>query len=408
MLRSMFSGVSGLRAHQTMMDVVGNNIANVNTTGFKSSQATFAEALTQTVRAAGPGGEAMGGTNPIQIGLGTQVSSIEGVFTQGSMQMTGRSTDIAIQGDGYFVLGQGGNRQYTRAGAFSFDRSGALVTSDGVPVLGWNADATGAVDTTGSVGPIQVPVAQVIEPEATTGVELGGNLSADAAIGDTVLVTSTVYDSLGTALELAVTFEKTATNEWEATAMLEGNTVTVAPSTLTFDASGALTSASPLAISGYTPPGADPLAIDVTLDGSSSLVQFGGSSSPQVYEQDGQAIGFLQDVAIGADGTLIAEFSNGRRQDAGVLATATFANEGGLTRLGDSRFAESGNSGTGVLDRPGTGDRGVLTPGALEMSNVDLAREFTNLIIAQRGFQANSRVITSSDEMLSDLVNIKR
>lgn len=408
MLRSMFSGVSGLRAHQTMMDVVGNNVANVNTPGYKASQVTFQEALTQTVRAASPGAGVTGGTNPIQVGLGAQVSTVEGIFTQGTMQVTGRTTDVAIQGEGYFVLGRGGERLYSRAGSLGFDHSGALVNGNGLAVMGWNADAAGVVDTTGPLQAITVPIAQVIAPVATTRVEVGGNLSADAEIGTTVLTTTTIYDSLGVGHEMVLSFENVGGGDWDMTVEIDGTSATVAPATVSFDSDGSLTSASPLTISGYTPPGADAMAIDVVIDGDGPLVQFGGASSPEAHGGNGQAIGFLQGVSIGADGTVMAVFSNGLRQPAAVIATATFANPGGLSRIGESSFGASANSGDAVIGRPGDAGRGLLTPGALEMSNVDLAREFTNLIIAQRGFQANSRIISASDELLADLVNLRR
>lgn len=407
MMRSMFSGVSGLRAHQTMMDVVGNNVSNVNTPGFKASQTSFREALTQTIRAAAPGADDVGGTNPIQIGLGAEVSTVDGIFTQGTTQVTGRNTDVAIQGDGYFVLGRGGDRLFTRAGSFNFDQSGALVTNDGLAVMGWNADASGVVDTTNATVPIVVPSGQVIEPTATTDMSIGGNLSADSAIGDTVLATARVFDSLGTAHEMVVTFEKTGALNWDVSAEIAGTTM--GPTAISFDADGSLVGATTLAFSGFDPGnGADLMDIDLDLGGGSPLVQFGGTSSPEIYDSNGQDIGFLQGVAIGADGTVMAEFSNGLRRPAGVIATATFVNPGGLDRIGQSTFAASANSGGPVIGQPGQADRGQLTPGSLEMSNVDLAREFTNLIIAQRGFQANSRMISASDELLADLVNLRR
>lgn len=409
MMRSMFSGVSGLRSHQTMMDVVGNNVANVNTPGYKASQVTFQETLTQTVRGAAPGSGVVGGTNPIQIGLGTQVSTVDGIFTQGTAQNTGRATDVMIQGDGYFILGRGAERLYTRAGSFGFDRNGALVNGNGLAVMGWMPDpATGELNTTGAIQPIVVPAGQVIEPMATTEVSIGGNLSADAEENDQVRTSVTVYDSLGTAHELVLTFTKTANpGEWTVSGEIDGTSVIAPGAALQFNASGTLDSGSPLAVS-YAPAGAAPLTISVDLEGATPLQQFGGPSSPEAYAADGQAIGFLQGVSIGADGTITAQFSNGMTRAVGIIATATFVNPGGLDRVGESTFAVSANSGAAVIGQPGAGDRGMLTPGALEMSNVDLAREFTNLIIAQRGFQANSRIITASDELLADLVNIRR
>lgn len=412
MMRSMFSGVSGLRSHQTMMDVVGNNVANVNTPGYKASQVTFQEALTQTVRGAGPGTGPIGGTNPVQIGLGTQVATVDGIFTQGTAQTTGRATDVMIQGEGYFILGRGAERFYTRAGSFGFDHDGYLVNGNGLQVLGWNADAAGNVDTSQAIGAIRIPAGQVIEPQATENVTIGGNLSADAEIGSAVRSSVTIYDSLGNAHELVLTFTKTAAGQWSVAAQLGAGstgTVSISATSVQFNPDGTLNTPQSFDIDITGIPGSQDLSIAVDLnDQSSPLVQYGGTSNPQVISSDGWAMGVLQGVSIGADGTITAQFSNGLTQPVAVIATATFVNPGGLNRVGESTFAASANSGAAVIGQPAAGDRGMLTPGALEMSNVDLAREFTNLIIAQRGFQANSRVVTTSDELLSEVVNLKR
>ena len=408
MMRSMFAGVSGLRSHQTMMDVVGNNIANVNTAGFKSAQITFGEAMAQTLQGPAGAGVESGGTNPLQIGLGVQVASIDGVFTQGAIQITGRPTDIAVQGEGFFILQGAGGRVYTRAGTFRWDESGNLVAPGGQRVQGWLADPTGVVQTQTSVQGINLPLSQVIEPVLTTEVQVGGNLSADAAIGDIHSTSIVVYDSLGEPQELLVDFEKTAANTWDVSASMNGSALTLSSSAVTFDTNGSLTSAGTLTVSGYTPPGAAPLNLDLNLSTGSPLVQFGGNSSAESMDQDGNAIGFLTDFSIAANGTISGQFSNGETKVLAMIATATFNNPSGLIRAGETRFEASVNSGQPLIGEPGNGNRGMLASGALEMSNVDLAQEFTNLIIAQRGFQANSRVITASDEVLADLVNLKR
>ena len=408
MMRSMFAGVSGLRSHQTMMDVVGNNIANVNTAGFKSAQITFGEAMAQTLQGPAGAGVESGGTNPLQIGLGVQVASIDGVFTQGAIQITGRPTDIAIEGDGFFVLEAASGRQYTRAGTFRWDESGNLVAPGGQLVQGWLAAADGSVETQTAVQSIKLPLAQVIQPVETSTVHVGGNLSADAVIGDTHTTSIVVYDSLGEPQELMVEFEKTSANTWDVSASMNGTNLTLGSTSVTFDTDGELTSAGTIAVSGYTPPGASPLGLDLVLDSSSPLVQFGGNSSAESVDQNGNAIGFLTDFAIAANGTISGQFSNGETKVLAMIATATFNNPSGLIRSGETRFEASVNSGQPLIGAPGNGNRGTLASGALEMSNVDLAQEFTNLIIAQRGFQANSRVITASDEVLADLVNIKR
>ena len=408
MMRSMFSGVSGLRSHQTMMDVVGNNISNVNTPGFKASQVTFTETLSQILR--GPAGstDARGGINPIQIGLGVKVAGVEGIFTQGASQVTGRTTDLAVQGSGFFVVQSGEDRYFTRNGAFSFDEIGNLTNTQGFIVQGWEADAAGDVDTTQPVDDIRLPIGQVIDPITTTQVDIGGNLSADALVGDTATTSINVYDSVGNAHEIVFTMTKTAANTWDAVAAIGGTNYTLTPNTITFNTDGTLAAPANMAFSGFTPPGAAAMALSVVLDGPSSLVQFGGPGTAEAVSQNGQAIGFLRDFAIADDGSIFGQFSNGESKVLGQVATASFNNPAGLQRQGDSNFIQTTNSGEPLIGAAGTGNRGLLSAGTLEMSNVDLAREFTNLIIAQRGFQANSRVITTSDEMLSELVNLKR
>jgi flagellar hook protein FlgE len=394
MLRSMFAAVSGLRAHQTMMDVVGNNIANVNTTGFKSSRATFQEALNQTLRGAAGTGPALAGTNAMQIGLGSQIASIDGVFTQGSTQMTGRTGDLAIQGEGFFVVGQGNEKFYTRAGGFGFDENGFLATPGGARLQGWMADGAGAINSNGAVGDIRLPMGQTIAPEGTTSIELGGNLPADAAVDDVFNTSITAYDDQGKPFDVAVRFTKTGDDAWNVEYNSDGATWASA-GTLAFDGDGELTTTGPLDAGG----------IDLDI---SRLVQYGGSATAEARGQDGSAMGFLRSFEFGADGSVTGRFSNGETKVLGMVALATFNNPAGLVREGESLFAVSANSGEPILGRPGAGDAGTLAPGSLEMSNVDLAQEFTNLIIAQRGFQANSRGITASDELLQELVNLKR
>lgn len=408
MMRSMFAGVSGLRSHQTMMDVVGNNIANVNTAGFKSAQVTFEEAFAQTLQGPSGSGNNRGGTNPLQIGLGVKVASIDGVFTQGGTQVTGRPTDLAISGDGFFILEQDGQRVYTRAGSFRWDESGNLVAPGGYLVQGWEAAADGTIATETEVGRLTLPLSQVIDPVETSTAQIGGNLSADLAVGDIHNTSIVTYDSLGDAHELLLTFTKTGTNSWDLDAEMDGNTVTLSATTVTFDTAGNLTSAGTITASGYTPPGADPIDITIDFQSSAPLVQFGGTSTAEAFDQDGNAIGYLTNFFIGSNGTISGQFSNGETKVLGMIATATFSNPAGLIRVGETHFEASVNSGSSLIGEPGLGTRGAITAGALEMSNVDLAQEFTNLIIAQRGFQANSRVITTSDEVLADLVNIKR
>jgi flagellar hook protein FlgE len=391
-----------------MMDVVGHNISNVNTPGFKSSRITFEEALAQTLGPAAPAGSGRGGVNPLQLGLGARVSSIEGVFTQGAALITGRATDIAIQGDGFFTLDLAGQRLYTRAGAFSFDEEGTMVAPNGATVQGWQADASGVIDNQLPVGQITLPLSQVIEAVDTDLVSIGGNLSAALGVGETYQTTTVIYDSIGNTHNLLVRFENTAAGAFDVDVEIDGAAVTTSPTGITFDTAGQLSSTSTIAVTGPTPGGADPISFDIELGGLGGMVQFGGASTAEVTDRDGMAEGVLRGFIIDEKGRITAQFSNGETDILAQIATATFENPDGLVRTGDTAFIESLASGGPDLGAPGEAVRGLLSAGALESSNVDLGQEFTNLIIAQRGFQANGRVITTSDEMLSELVNLKR
>ncbi|MFC5381510.1 flagellar basal-body rod protein FlgF [Aquipuribacter nitratireducens] len=391
MLRSMFSSISGLRAHQTMMDVTGNNIANVNTTGFKGSQTIFQDTLSQLLQGAGAPDANSGGTNPAQVGLGTRVAGISTNFSQGAAQTTGRATDLMISGDGFFVVDNGNETLYTRAGSFSFDAQGRLVTPDGAMVQGWGATG-GVVDTNGPLGPLTLPIGVLMQPQATSTVTMGGNLPADSA-GTTPITTALeVYDAQGNARTVTVQFTKVSATQWTVTATdpLSGTTT----GTVTFAADGTNPTPPTMTVGG--------IALDL-----SGMTGYAGTSTAAALSQDGYAVGTLTSFGVGPDGGLVGVFSNGRREVLGQLALATFANPNGLEKAGGSMYRPSVNTGAVQVGVPGDG-RGTLAGGMLEMSNVDLSQEFTNLIIAQRGFQANSRVITASDEILQDLVNMKR
>ncbi|KGM08540.1 flagellar hook protein, partial [Cellulomonas bogoriensis 69B4 = DSM 16987] len=390
MLRSMFSGISGLRAHQTMLDVTGNNIANVNTTGFKASQTQFQDTLSQVLTNAGGGGAGVGGTNPAQVGLGVRTAGITTNFQQGAAQLTNRSTDIMISGDGFFMVSKGGQNFYTRAGAFDFDASGQLVTADGGLVRGWGATADGTIDTNGPLTNLTLPIGTLMGASATTAAGFAGNLPADAADGTVLNREVDVFDAAGNRQSLGLSFTKNA-GGWSLDVSRDGTNL-VTGHALTFDASGQLTGGGTVTAGG--------IAVDL-----GTLTGFAGLTTVEAANQNGRGAGTLQSFVIEPDGTLQGAFSNGLKQPLGRVALATFANPSGLEKAGDSLYQVSVNSGDPQVGAAGTGGRGSLTGGALEMSNVDLSSEFTNLIIAQRGFQANSRVITTSDELLQELVN---
>lgn len=394
MLRSLFSGISGLRSHQTMLDVTGNNIANVNTTGFKASQVQFQDTLSQVVQNAGGAQPGNGGTNPAQVGLGVKVAGITTNFTQGASQLTGRSTDMMIQGDGFFMVRKGAETFYTRAGSFDFDATGQMVLpGEGALVQGWLAGPGGTIDTNGPVSDLSVPAGRLMEANASTEAVFGGNLKADAVDGTTMERVVQLFDETGNQRELALTFTKGAAG-WTMSAT--DGTATYPTTPMVFDATtGALTSPTTFAVGAVT--------VDL-----STVTGFAGVDTIAKKSQDGYAAGTLESFALAADGTITGSFSNGLKQAIGKLAMGSFTNPAGLSKAGGSLYRTSVNSGDAQIGAAGTGGRGSLAGGALEMSNVDLSSEFTNLIVAQRGFQANSRVITTSDELLQELVNLKR
>jgi flagellar hook protein FlgE len=386
MLRSLYSGISGLRAHQTMLDVTGNNIANVNTAGFKASSTQFQDTLSQlTQGASAPQGES-GGSNPAQIGLGVRVAGVSTNFAQGSSQSTGRATDMMISGDGFFVTSKGGQQLFTRAGSMTFDAASQLVSPDGGILQGWTAN-NGKVDQAGAIGDITLnPNTMIATP--TTSMTLDGNLPADAGSASFDRVVK-VYDSVGAASNLTLTLVQQP-GGWGVST--DGG-ATIADRMSFTD--GRLTSPGKLNVAGKT--------IDV-----SQVSSFAGMSSLTVSGQNGTPAGKLESFTLGNDGSLIGSFSNGTKQVLAKIALAKFTNPAGLEKAGGSSYVATANSGNVQLGAAGDPGIGTLAGGSLEMSNVDLSQEFTNLIVAQRGFQANARIITTSDEVLQELGNLKR
>lgn len=391
MLRSLYSGISGLRAHQTMLDVTGNNIANVNTAGFKASSTQFQDTLSQmTQGASAPQGES-GGSNPAQIGLGVRVAGVSTNFAQGSSQSTGRATDMMISGEGFFVTSKGGQQLFTRAGSMTFDAASQLVSPDGGILQGWTANNSGVVNQAGAVGDITLnPNTMIATP--TTTVTLDGNLPADGAANDSFTRVVKVYDGLGAPRDLTLNFARNGA-AWDVTAK---DGATTSPVTkLTPGTGGAMVASPALAVNG--------IGVDL-----SKVTGFAGMSSLTVSGQNGSAAGKLESFTLGNDGSLIGSFSNGVKQVLAKIALAKFTNPAGLEKAGGSSYVATANSGNVLLGAAGDPGIGTLAGGSLEMSNVDLSQEFTNLIVAQRGFQANARIITTSDEVLQELGNLKR
>lgn len=423
MMRSMFSAISGLRAHQTWMDVIGNNIANVNTTGFKVGRVRFTDILSQLVRGASGPTEQRGGINPLQIGLGAVVGAVDTIHTQGALQLTGKPSDLAIQGDGFFVVSDGSQTLYTRDGAFDIGSDLRLVNpSNGFYVLGWQADANGNVDTAGPVGPITIPIGQQLDAVPSTQITVQGNLDAnqDAAATPPHYVTKvSIVDSQGKRHEFYILFEKTGPNTWNYT-MQEDDPRTAATEddpefalggttngTLVFDADGNLdAAASSIAAVDLDSSGGGASVVSVTPD-FSRLTQLAAASTANAAA-NGAPAGSLTTFTVSQSGEVLGIYSNGVTKVIGQVALALFTNPGGLMKVGGNAYLPTVNSGEPIIGPADSGGRGKIASGYLEMSNVDLAQEFTSMIMAQRGFQANSRVITTSDEVLQELVNLRR
>lgn len=413
MIQAMYNGVAGLKAHKTQMDVISNNIANINTVGFKSSRVNFSEMLNQTMQGASAPSGGLGGTNPIQIGLGVGVGSVDVNQTQGPLVSTGKSTDVAIDGNGFLILGDGQGKYYTRDGSFAIDGDGNLVSSSsGLKVLGWTADpATGALDATSSISSasgIKLPIGQLSVARQTSSISLGGTLNSETTTGDSSSVSFDIYDSLGATHPLTVTFTKTANAgewTWEASSTDAGSSV--GSGTISFDTSGKCLNNSADITVNLASAGGAASTINIGLS-FRSMTQLSGESTTKLLSQDGLPLGVLSDFTVANDGTISGTFDNGMTQTLGKLALAQFSNPAGLSKAGNNVLVETGNSGLPQIGCAASGSFGSITSGYLESSNVDLSTEFANMIVAQRGFQANSRIITTSDELLQELVQLKR
>jgi flagellar hook protein FlgE len=413
MMRSLNAGVSGLQQYQEMMDVVGNNIANVNTVGYKANEVTLEDMISQTEAGASAPTDDSGGTDPRQVGLGVTSGTISTIFTQGNLQTSSSPTDLAIQGNGFFILTQGGSQQqfYTRDGSFNVDANNNLVNpSNGMEVQGWMADANGNINTSAPLQNLTIPMGELMTSKPSDSATYVGNLDSTQAAGPTSDFQNTlqVYDSLGNSHLVTVTFEKTAvTNEWQWTA--SGTGVTVGPDNtgvIDFDTNGNFVDQTGTLELDVTANGAmSPLDINPDFTG---VTQLGTASTVTVGSQDGYAPGVLQSFTIGQDGTITGVYSNGSTKGIGQIAMATFRNSGGLVKTGSSNYQSSPNSGIADIGAAGTGSRGSIISGSLEMSNVDLSQEFTNMIVDERAYQANSKIIQTGDEMLQTLIGLKR
>ena len=413
---SFQQGLSGLNAAAKNLDVIGNNVANASTVGFKLSQAQFADVYASSLTGAG------GNT----IGIGVKIAAVAQQFTQGNITATNNPLDIAINGGGFFRMDNNGEVTYQRNGQFQLDRFGFIVNPTGARLTGYTADPNGVV-ATGAPTPLSINTAD-LAPQQTTLVNAIINLdSRNTALSSAAFnpndpltfhdsTAVSVYDSLGNQHTLQTYYVKTAAGTWDVFAALNGTPIGYDPtalppdppapvSTLTFDSSGALTGGSPFSISAAVGTGATtPLAVD--LDYTSST-QFGAQFSVNTLNQDGYTSGRLSGFNIGADGIILGRYTNGQSSVLGQVVLANFANPNGLQPLGNNMWAETSTSGAPLVGVPNSGSLGVLQSSALEDSNVDLTAELVNLITAQRVYQANAQTIKAQDAVLQTLVNLR-
>ncbi|MFE8695178.1 flagellar hook protein FlgE [Cytobacillus sp. FJAT-53684] len=397
MLRSMYSGISGMKNFQTKLDVIGNNIANVNTFGFKKGRVTFKDTMNQMVAGASAATDSRGGTNPVQVGLGSTLASIDTIHTSSSLQTTGRSLDLGIDGDGYFVVKQGDQNLYSRAGNFYVDDNGTLVTANGLKVQAYR---------NGVLEDIVVNVNASLPALATNEMKLEGNLPDPTTLplgSGSEVQQMKVVDKKG--IEHTLDYQYLVNDTGDGWTIQFTNQKVTPPKI-----------ADPIDLE-YTAPSFTAAELDLTeldlVDGEETvtlnidnLKQEGDSVTAQV-NPNGNLSGKLESFNIGPTGEVNGVYSNGQIRSLGTIALAKFSNTSGLMKAGNNLFQETINSGTANINIPGSG-RGSIASGALEMSNVDLSEEFTEMITAQRGFQANTRIITTSDEILQELVNLKR
>lgn len=446
--RSMLAAVSGIDANQTLLDEIANNIANADTVGYKEGTVQFSALLSEQVSGATAPTLGSGGVNPIAVGSGVRVSSVITDNAEGTLEATGNPTDVAIQGNGFLVVEYGGQQMYTRDGALTVDESGQLTTLTGGLVQGWQATGTGLINTNAPVGAINIPTGETIAAKTTTRITLEGNLPAWSGKG-TAPVPATLkldaYNPLGTVVHIVVTFTptKTKADTWKVSAKVVGTSKTVKTvktgttktKTATKTTTGTLIPATKDTISfdpttgalvetGLTakPTGGFAIAMKapttsgftktthITLffppPGSvNAVTQFTGAQTITA-SQDGYSSGSLESYAINGTGVITGKFSNGKTMALGQLALATFANNTGLENVGDGLLATSANSGQAQIGTPGTGVRGTLLGGQLEQSNVNLGTQLTDLITAQEAYEANTKAISTSQQVIASLEQV--
>lgn len=467
MVRSLYSGVSGLTNHQTRMDVLGDNISNVNTIGFKKNRVVFQDMISQTLSGASRPTAERGGVNPKEVGLGMTVAAIDKIMSQGSIQTTGKNTDLAVMGDGFFVEKKGDQIFYTRAGNFGVDKDKFLVNpANGFKLQGWGAqllaDGTSQINVSTQPNDIIIPIGDKLPAQSTGFIKYKSNLNSNTPVcidplnpseaertkGFVHVTSIRAYDSKGNTHEVVLEMNKVAENKWRVVAKVPGSVEGSVKSDIgnptpdaqnvffmNFDNRGALISVEDGAGTNRDTVNQGILTAnlsfnvnDGTVDGQGNAIglqqnirldlgtvgqydgvtQFASETTTKAVEQNGFGMGYLESFQINDKGVVIGTYSNGVRRDLAQVSMATFVNSAGLERAGETNFRETVNSGIANIGTAGIAGKGSIVAGALEMSNVDLSQEFTDMIVTQRGFQANSKTITTSDTMLEEILHLKR
>lgn len=408
---SFATSLSGLQANSQDLEVISNNLANLNTTAYKGATASFQDLFYQQLGTSGNG-------NAIQVGVGTQIGSIPANFTEGNIQSTGVPTDVAIEGTGFFVGQNNGRDVYFRAGNLSTLANGTVVASDGSQVLGFAA-VNGVINPSQTPGPLTIATGAISPPLATTNAAITMNLNSGTAVAGTFSTALTVYDSLGAAHVLTYDFTNTAAGKWNYSITIPaadvgavGAPVVVKAGTMTFNGSGQLLTpaadVTAIPIAGLAD-GANTLTFNWNLydaAGAGLVTQDAAPSSTSNTLQDGYASGSLVSYSIGSDGRIDGTFSNGQTQALGQILLASFANQQGMARIGSNEFEATLSSGPANIGVAGTGGRGTISGGALEASNVDISTQFANLIVAESGYQANAKVVTTLNTVIQDTINL--
>jgi flagellar hook protein FlgE len=404
--------LSGLEADSVSLNTIGNNLANLNTTAYKGQTTSFEDLFYQQIGQSGSG-------DAIQVGAGTKVSGTSTDFSEGTLLPDANSnpTDMALSGNGFFLVNQNGVQSLTRAGNFQISSNGSLITQDGQQVMGYPA-ANGIVNQNGSLQPIVIPVGATEGAQATQNFSVTTNLNSGATVGTAFTTPVTIYDSLGQSHNATVSYDKTGTNTWSYSVALPTGDATGAPvnntGTLTFDSNGNLTAPTG-SVAGITFPGMADGASDLSFNwnlngagGSPTITQLATASTNNTQTQDGFASGNYQTISVDTSGLITAQFSNGQSSTVGQVAVASVANVEGLVAIGGNNFTTSVASGQATAGVAGTGGRGTVEDNALEQSNVNISTEFSNLIVAQRAFEANSKTVTTFDTISQDVLAMVR